>query len=257
MHVNYTAIRSIQSAHIVSALVLDSTIDTACGVNWTCGANWAIAAGQADHTAGSTAKFSQTITFTVGVTYNVTYSVIGGASPAGTITASIGGASGAATATPTSSTSIVSESIIAGGSNSLLEFTPSSDFNGSIDEIYVSITDSWDLYRPCSSLDYDYENIVSQVRVDFGNTRTIGRGRDKIWYVGLKNLTRAQTESDYEEFFNSVSRGETFTLDPYRDTAGGSADNPVSVILVQNSDKIKRIGTNDLFTVNFSARVLP
>lgn len=256
MHIQYTATRSIQSAHTVSALVTDSMIDTACGVNWTCGTGWAISAGVADHTAGNTAKFYQTITFTSGYTYNVLFDVIGpAAGNAGTITPSIGGTSGSAIATPDNTTTNVVTTIVAGSSNSLLEFTPSSDFNGDLDNIYVSVTTQWDLYPGLRGLEQQFKTHIKRRRTEYGTTRTIRRGRDKLWIITTKNIPRATLESDYFEFFDSVSGGETFTIDPYRHTSGDSVDSPVTVIM-EGDPNIRRTSMIDYFTVSFTVRVM-
>ena len=257
MHIQYTATRSIQSSHVVSALVTDSTIDTACAVSWTCGTGWAIAAGQADHTAGNTPAFSQTITFTAGNVYRVTYDCIGPATGfAGTLTASIGGASGAATSCPDNTTTSVTEDITAGSSGSLLELTPSSAFTGSLDNVYVSLTTQWDLYPGLKSLDDKFATHVKRNRTDYGNTRTIRRGRDRLMTVTANLVTRAVLEADYFEFFDSVSGGESFLIDPYRVTSGDSAVNPVTVI-IEGDPIISPASVLNMFNVTFTVRVLP
>jgi len=258
MHIQYTATRSIQTSHVVSALVTDSTIDTACGVSWTCGTNWAIASGKADHTVGSIASFSQIATFTAGYAYNVTYDVIGpGTGNAGSIAARIRDSDGASTPCPDNTTTSVSEIIVAGTGDQLLKLTPTNDFNGSIDNIYVSLTTQWDLYPATGIIFPKWSDIVKQRRTDYGNTRTIRRGRDKTWVITTEPILRTTTESDYEEFFDSVSGGESFTIDPYRASSGDSADNPVTVIMVPNSMTMNRSLTSDYFTISFTVRVLP
>jgi len=256
MHIQYTATRSIQSAHTVSELVTDSTIDTACGANWTCETNWAISSGVADHTAGNTAKFYQTIAFTSGYAHNLSFDVIGpAASYAGTITPSIGGADGSAVSTPDNTTITASQSIVAGSSNSLLEFTPSSDFNGDLDNVYCSLTTIWDLYPAANRIDQQFVTHIDRSRTDSGNTRIIRKGRDKLFHINLLNVTKTALESDYFEFFDSVSGGETFTIDPYRHTSGDSVDNPVSVIM-ETDPVITRVGLLDYFNISFKVRVL-
>jgi hypothetical protein len=93
------------------------------------GANWAWSAGTALHTAGSTGALSQASRpAIVGKKYKITYMI--GAMTAGTLIMSFGGVSGAAK----SENGTYTEYVIA-TSTAVIAFTPSTDFNGSLDNI--------------------------------------------------------------------------------------------------------------------------
>lgn len=96
---------------------------------WT-GTNWAQAAGAALHTAGATAALTQDVTIVSGVRYKVTVTVTGAA---GTVTPSIGAVAGTPIA---AGAGAVTQVIVAGASGTLpLAFTPTSDFDGDLDDI--------------------------------------------------------------------------------------------------------------------------
>ena len=61
---------------------------------------------------------------------------------------------------------------------------------------------------------------------------------------------------EYAEFFDSISGGEPFTIDPYRASSLVAADNPV-VVIIEGTENIKREGTSDYFTFSFTCRELP
>jgi len=101
---------------------------------WT-GTNWAQSAGAALHTAGATDPLTQDVTIVNGVRYKVTFDVGG---TTGTVTPSIGAVDGTAEA---AGAGTVSQIIVAGASGTLaLAFTPSSDFDGDLDNISCTAT---------------------------------------------------------------------------------------------------------------------
>jgi len=98
---------------------------------WT-GTNWAQAATKALHTAGNVAALTQSIAVTSGAKYQVIFTVSG--RTAGTITAAIGAAAGSAR----SADGTYCEYITALATGSIaLTFTPSSPFDGNLDDISV------------------------------------------------------------------------------------------------------------------------
>lgn len=101
---------------------------------WT-GTNWAQSAGTALHTAGATAALTQDVTIVSGVRYKVTVTVTGAA---GTVTPSIGAVAGTVIA---AGAGTVERIIVADDSGTLaLAFTPSSDFDGALDDVVVTAT---------------------------------------------------------------------------------------------------------------------
>jgi hypothetical protein len=104
--------------------------DFASDTVWTKGANWAIAAGVATHTAGAVETLKQTGIAATGKTWKVVFTVSG--RTAGTITPKIG-----VTGTARSSNDTYTENIAATGAD--LEFVPSSDFDGSLDNVSLQL----------------------------------------------------------------------------------------------------------------------
>ncbi|MBP9813900.1 collagen-like protein, partial [Candidatus Woesebacteria bacterium] len=99
---------------------------------WTTTSGWSIAAGTATHTTGTTTLTQTTPTVPL-ETYTVTFTVSGVTT--GSVTPSVGGTAGAAVSTNTTSTQTFVAATTAG-----LEFTPTNTFDGSIDNVSVSMT---------------------------------------------------------------------------------------------------------------------
>lgn len=99
------------------------------------GANWTISGGKATHTPGATTALAQTTAnsllalLTFGA-YKVTYTISG--QTAGTVRVSLGNSNGVVNSTNTTHTEYLRAS--SGGS---IEFKPSTDFDGSIDNVKV------------------------------------------------------------------------------------------------------------------------
>lgn len=132
------ALRSSNAKPSVRVIVTDSDSWTDIVTNgtfatdltgWT-GTNWAQSAGTALHTAGATDGLVQSLTIVSGVTYRVTFTVSG--RTAGDVTPSIGAVAG----TAVSADSTVTQYIVADTDGTLdLAFTPSTDFDGALDDI--------------------------------------------------------------------------------------------------------------------------
>jgi hypothetical protein len=155
--------------------------------------------------------------------------------------------------------------IAAGNINPLeMTFTPSSSdcfvsFNNSNESNAIS----YYILPHCDQLDSEYDieqtSPSSLERVtpkSIGTVNTANSGKewgvvDRIesgWQVTSHRITSAQ-RADWEEFFASVSSGETFTFD-----AEGSAatpDNPETVRLRRGSEGLKRIATTSEFNATF------
>lgn len=115
-------------------LVIDSTFDTACGVNWTCGVDWNIAAGVATKVPGGAANsLTQPLCIMRNRYYNIQFTVV--LISAGTITITLGGqAVGTVTTIGTKSLFILGSSI----SSTLLSFTDvAGTLNATIDNVSV------------------------------------------------------------------------------------------------------------------------
>ncbi len=99
------------------------------------GTNWAWDTGTALHTAGATAALSKSMTIVSGVRYKIALDV-GGA--AGTVTPSIGAVAGTAIAAGAGG---VVQTIVAAASGTIaVAFTPTSDYDGALDNVVVTAT---------------------------------------------------------------------------------------------------------------------
>ncbi len=110
-------------------LIVNGTFDS--GASWTAGTGWTISGGNATHASGIL-TLDQTIVAGLdeGDSYIVQYEVL---FTSGTgVTVSIGGTAG----TLRASAATFVETIVA-GSSELIEFTPSSDFVGSVDNVQL------------------------------------------------------------------------------------------------------------------------
>lgn len=118
----------------IDDLAADQVTNGAFGsdlTGWT-GTNWAQNAGKAQHTAGATAALTQALTLTLGAKYQVLFTISG--RTAGNVTAAIGAAADSARS---ANGSYVAYLTAAAGGSVNLTFTPSSDFDGSLDDIKV------------------------------------------------------------------------------------------------------------------------
>ena len=133
--------KSLQStAPLGSELVTNGTFDSDLS-GWTIGgtgSGWNWDSGKAKHTTGNTDTLYQNISVTNGTTYQVEITISG--STAGSVTLNIGGVYvydyGTTTALNINTT--YKKSLVAAGTGSqALTITPTSDFNGSIDNVTV------------------------------------------------------------------------------------------------------------------------
>lgn len=109
---------------------LVTTGDFSSSTGWVLGINWTIAAGIATHATGSTDTLSQLGLVIPGCEHVLTYDVL--TTTAGSITPSLGGNSGTA---QTADGTFV-EFIIAGNTRDLV-FTPTTDFDGDLDNVVL------------------------------------------------------------------------------------------------------------------------
>ncbi len=106
---------------------------TGSATGWTLTAGWAYGSNAVAHTAGTTTLTQSSMNVTIGGVYTVTYTITG--MSAGTVTVSIGGAAG--TARSANGTYIQALTATTTGT---LTFTPTTTFNGTIDDVHVGVT---------------------------------------------------------------------------------------------------------------------
>ncbi len=99
------------------------------------GTNWAQSSGKARHTAGSTDSLISSVTVTAGVSYTLVYTVSN--RTAGTITAKLTGGSTVAGGTH-STNETQTEVLTAATGNTSISFTPTSDFDGDLDDVSLT-----------------------------------------------------------------------------------------------------------------------
>ncbi|NIN36631.1 MAG: hypothetical protein GTO60_16670 [Gammaproteobacteria bacterium] len=97
---------------------------------WNKGANWSIAGGLATHTPGAIAAIQQLSIIEAGTSYELTFTISG--RTAGNLTPALGATSG----TTRSTNATFTETIVSAGTD--LIFNPSSDFDGSIDNVTLT-----------------------------------------------------------------------------------------------------------------------
>lgn len=98
------------------------------------GTNWAKVSNAAKHTAGSTVALTSAIVTTASTRYKLTWTITG--RTAGTVTPSFTGGT-PVTGTVQSVDGTYSEVIEAASGNVAISFTPSSDFDGSLDDVAI------------------------------------------------------------------------------------------------------------------------
>jgi hypothetical protein len=106
---------------------------------WTdSGASWSWSAGTALHTAGSSTTLSQAETVTNGATYQIGITITG--RTAGSIAVSLGAVSVIGSGTATAFTATFTRTLVADTTGSVnLVITPTSDFNGAIDNVTLKL----------------------------------------------------------------------------------------------------------------------
>jgi hypothetical protein len=106
---------------------------------WTdSGASWSWSAGTALHTAGSSTTLSQAETVTNGATYQIGITITG--RTAGSIAVSLGAVSVIGSGTETAFTATFTRTLVADTTGSVnLVITPTSDFNGAIDNVTLKL----------------------------------------------------------------------------------------------------------------------
>jgi len=103
---------------------------------WTLTAGWAYGSNAVAHTAGTTTLSATTLNIVIGGVYTLTFTISG--MSAGTVTATLGGVAG--TARSANGTYIQAFTATTTGT---LIFTPTTTFNGTIDDVSIGLTTSF------------------------------------------------------------------------------------------------------------------
>jgi hypothetical protein len=133
--------------------------------SWTAGAGWSWSSGGALHTAGNTATLETTVAVTSGQTYEIIITISN--RTAGSISVAIGAASVIESGTTTAFTASFDTGVVAAASGSVaLIITPTSDFNGRVDDVsvrQVTLISAPALMRITESGSSSFEMRVSRV----------------------------------------------------------------------------------------------
>lgn len=136
---------------------------------WTYGTNWAWdnAAFEADHTPGNTAALEQDVLAVATEKYRVVFTVKN--RTAGSVTPQVGGTAGTAVSSNTTST----QDITAINATNL-KFVPTSDFNGSIDDVSVKKTSSAPVFKDLTVVADRLMGAVGTHEIRWGDPLTDG-----------------------------------------------------------------------------------
>ena len=165
--------------YLAPEMVINGTF-TGSADGWTLGAGWSYGTDNITHTSGTaTVTPNPTLTIVAAYLYQVTYTITG--CTAGSIRAAIGGTNGTLQTTNGTYTEVITAA-----STTNLTFTPSTDFNGTIDDVTVRTAGNWN----CIS----YGEIAAQgVKVftitGYGNIYTTASFDGSNWF--LKSISSA------------------------------------------------------------------
>jgi hypothetical protein len=174
-------VKSLQTtAPLGSELVQNGTFDTDQYWVWETGWRWDNDNLEADHQTGNTASLTQNITVTSGRKYLITFTMRN--RTAGSVSITVGGvqAYGSQGATSFGGNATYRAVVIPTSSGSLpLAFNPTSDFNGSIDDVSVKEV----LITQPNIVLLDMNNATSlEVRAD-NTSESVGIGRGTLSYL--------------------------------------------------------------------------
>jgi len=194
--------KSLQSTALLgNELVSNGNFSTVPDTSWTWGTGWTHDTTnlEADHTTGNTAALTQSISVTNGQTYQVTFTIKN--RTAGSVTVDVNGVYiynyGSLNTFDTNGT--YSRSLVANITGSAtLRITPTSDFNGSIDDI--SIKQITNVSQPNFSLVDDTGTVMAELRgksflsnIGFGvgalRSNTTGSNNSAMGYGALYTNT--------------------------------------------------------------------
>ena len=146
----------------------------AADTDWTKGAGWSIGSGVATGATAST-DLEQTVSIAPGLTYELVFTMT---VSAGTVTPKIGGNSGTARSTAATFT----ETITAGGANSLIEFT-GAGFSGTIDDVTLNGSHG---EAVTTALVTGFTDASNSVAVDVTHTASGLVGRAHAWLASTE-----------------------------------------------------------------------
>ena len=216
---------------------------------WTdSGSSWAWNAGVAAHTPGSASTLSQAFSVTSGQLYALRFTL---ARTAGNVTVSVGSDTipnrGTTNAFTFTSASTYRRGFIASATSSVgVVFTPSSDFNGSIDDVQlVPVTTG---------------SVTPTIRLqDSGGNSTVEMRASPVsqYNVSIGNNTLRSLLSGFSNAIFGYDAGRSlvdgFTSTMVGVSAGQSAINPQSVVLIGASCGVNLINPSQTVAVGTSA----
>jgi hypothetical protein len=179
---------------------------------WTdSGASWSWSAGTALHTAGSSTTLTQAETVTNGSTYQIGITITG--RTAGSIAVALGAVSVIESGSATSFSSTFARTVVAGATGSVnLVITPTSDFNGAIDNVTLKLVTLGSL-SPVIVLSDSAGTASVQLRASTASLSSVAVGLD---------AQRSLTTGSYNSAIG-VSAQDSLTTGSYNSAIGMSA----------------------------------
>lgn len=240
----YNATRKITPEHVRSELVVNGDMSSSTG--WTLGAGWAISGGLLTHTPGNTATASQNTTLVSGYIYIVTYEVSG--RTAGSVIVSVGSDDDSSRSTN------ATFSYSATASTNGFTITPTTDFDGSIDNLSIILTSVWSMDVYLSDRPVNFKsNKNTSIALDGATNETIYHSTQELYALSSLWFPATEWESEYwEEFVHSIVDGSVYVLDLKGTIA--SPDNQVNAIMIgaftreENRIGWYKVGWNTLIT---------
>jgi hypothetical protein len=179
---------------------------------WTdSGASWSWSAGTALHTAGSSTTLTQAETVTNGSTYQIGITITG--RTAGSIAVALGAVSVIESGSATSFSSTFARTVVAGATGSVnLVITPTSDFNGAIDNVTLKLVTLGSL-SPVIVLSDSAGTASVQLRASTASLSSVAVGLD---------AQRSLTTGSYNSAIG-VSAQRSMTTGSYNSAIGRAA----------------------------------
>ena len=215
---------AVSTAPLGNELLTNGAFASNDFTGWTAGANWSAATGAAVHTAGSVEAITQNVSVINGTMYQLVFTTAG--RTAGSITITLGAVTldigGGTTGITTNSTKTLS--ITAGATSSVaFTVTPTSDWNGSIDNISLKAIGvaqgALSLKDDTGSEFIEFRGKASVFNTAAGNQalcfNTTGSGNTAMGYYALRsNTTGANNTAMGFQAGRYHANGSTELTDP-------------------------------------------
>ena len=175
------------AATLGSELVTNGTFPSDLS-SWTdSGSSWSWSSGAALHTPGSASTLSQNLSISTGATYLVSFSISG--RTAGSISIAIGSVSIVVYGTTTTFTGGASRSLVAADNGTVaLVITPTSDFDGKVDDVSVKALTLGSV-TPTLVVNDSTNTAAHELRASLSASESLGIGKQALRSLADKSLS--------------------------------------------------------------------